>query len=194
MPKVDDGYKVQELFVEALVPIVQDAKMFRDLSLELGYRYSDYSTSGGFNTYKGLLNWALHRLDPDPRRLQPRGARAERVGPLPAAALQPRRPGRHLCGTRTRRRPSKSAAEPGMTQSSTAPMLTQTPPASTTPSSVATRRSPPRPPTPSPAGMVWTPQSITGLSVTLDYYNISITEAIGASGAGGHHPAVRRDR
>ena len=29
------------------------------------------------------------------------------------------------------------------------------------------------------AGVVWTPRSIRGLSVTLDYYNIDITEAIG---------------
>jgi outer membrane receptor protein involved in Fe transport len=49
---------VQELFLEALVPLVQDTPGFQDLSLELGYRYSDYSTSGGADTYKGMLSWA----------------------------------------------------------------------------------------------------------------------------------------
>ena len=33
------------------------------------------------------------------------------------------------------------------------------------------------------AGVVWTPQSIRGLSITLDYYNIDISEAIGSLGA-----------
>ena len=33
------------------------------------------------------------------------------------------------------------------------------------------------------AGIVWTPQSIRGLSITVDYYNIDITEAIGSLGA-----------
>ena len=55
---VDGKFDVTELFVEALVPIVQDATGFQDLSLELGYRYSDYSTSGGTNTYKAQLSWA----------------------------------------------------------------------------------------------------------------------------------------
>lgn len=35
------------------------------------------------------------------------------------------------------------------------------------------------------AGVVWTPEAIRGLSVTVDYYNIAIEEAIGDIGAGG---------
>jgi len=56
--RIDAAYNVYEFFVEGLIPLVQDAKGFHDLSAELGYRYSDYSTSGGANTYKGLLSWA----------------------------------------------------------------------------------------------------------------------------------------
>ncbi len=56
--RVDGKYDVTEFFVEALVPIIQDAPMARDLSLELGYRYSDYSTSGGQNTWKAQGSWA----------------------------------------------------------------------------------------------------------------------------------------
>ncbi len=33
---------VKEAFIELLVPLVQDVKGAQDLSLELGYRYSDY--------------------------------------------------------------------------------------------------------------------------------------------------------
>jgi outer membrane receptor protein involved in Fe transport len=56
--RIDAAYNVNELFLEALIPFVQDATGFHDLSAELGYRYSDYSTSGGANTWKALLSWA----------------------------------------------------------------------------------------------------------------------------------------
>ncbi len=58
-PPVDGHYDVSELFIEAAVPLIQNTGGFEDLSMELGYRYSDYSTSGGYNTYKALLNWAI---------------------------------------------------------------------------------------------------------------------------------------
>jgi len=56
--RIDAAYTVYEAFVEGLIPFVQDATGFHDLSAELGYRYSDYSTSGGVNTWKALLSWA----------------------------------------------------------------------------------------------------------------------------------------
>ena len=46
-------------FSRLLVPIVQDARGAQDLSLELGYRYSDYNTSGGYNTYKVMASWGI---------------------------------------------------------------------------------------------------------------------------------------
>ena len=49
---VDGQYDVKEAFIEMLIPIVQDASLFRDLSVELGYRYSDYSESGTAPNYK----------------------------------------------------------------------------------------------------------------------------------------------
>jgi iron complex outermembrane recepter protein len=42
---------VKEAFTELLIPIV------KKLDLELGYRYSDFNTAGGTNTYKGLFTW-----------------------------------------------------------------------------------------------------------------------------------------
>ena len=46
------GYDVSEFFTEASIPLVQGASGIDSLTLELGYRYSDYSTSGGESTYK----------------------------------------------------------------------------------------------------------------------------------------------
>jgi outer membrane receptor protein involved in Fe transport len=41
----EGGYDVKEVFGEVRVPIVSDAPFFNELSLEAGYRYSDYSQS-----------------------------------------------------------------------------------------------------------------------------------------------------
>ena len=55
---VDASIKVWEGFAEARVPIVQDMTLVRDLALELGYRYSDYSIGISPSTYKVGLEWS----------------------------------------------------------------------------------------------------------------------------------------
>jgi outer membrane receptor protein involved in Fe transport len=42
---------VKEIYGELLVPVIEN------LDLELGYRFSDFNTAGGTNTYKGLFTW-----------------------------------------------------------------------------------------------------------------------------------------
>lgn len=42
---------VREFYGELLVPVI------KNLDLELGYRYSDYNTAGGVDTYKSLFTW-----------------------------------------------------------------------------------------------------------------------------------------
>lgn len=44
--------QVMEVFTEAGVPIVENAGILDNLSLDLGYRYSDYKLSGSADTYK----------------------------------------------------------------------------------------------------------------------------------------------
>jgi outer membrane receptor protein involved in Fe transport len=52
------GYDVYELFGEARVPIAQDMPFAKNLDLELGYRFSDYSTDAGVtHTYKVGINY-----------------------------------------------------------------------------------------------------------------------------------------
>ena len=55
---VHGGYDVLEFFGEALVPLVEDAPWAHSVNLELGYRISDYSTSGSVESYKYGLDWA----------------------------------------------------------------------------------------------------------------------------------------
>lgn len=59
--------EVKEIYGELLVPVVAEGPMgFQKLNLELGGRYSDYTTSGGVSTYKALadllsLDWMRFR-------------------------------------------------------------------------------------------------------------------------------------
>ncbi len=54
----EGGYNVKEGFAELLLPLIQDVPGAQDLTLELGYRYSDYSTTGGASTYKAQASYA----------------------------------------------------------------------------------------------------------------------------------------
>lgn len=55
---VEGSYNVKELYTEILIPIAQGMRGARDLTLDLGYRHSDYSTAGAHPTYKAQLGYA----------------------------------------------------------------------------------------------------------------------------------------
>jgi outer membrane receptor protein involved in Fe transport len=52
------SFNVWELFAEARLPIVQDKPFAQTLSVEAGYRYSDYNLGFDTDTYKFGLDWA----------------------------------------------------------------------------------------------------------------------------------------
>ncbi|HZF25633.1 MAG TPA: TonB-dependent receptor [Steroidobacteraceae bacterium] len=52
------AFDVKELFTEVRLPLVQEKTGMQDLSLEAGYRYSDYSLGFNTDTYKFGLNYS----------------------------------------------------------------------------------------------------------------------------------------
>jgi outer membrane receptor protein involved in Fe transport len=57
-PPVNGSFDVYEVFAEARIPIIEDRPFFHRLQLELGYRYSDYSSGAGTtDTYKISGDW-----------------------------------------------------------------------------------------------------------------------------------------
>lgn len=58
LPIVSD-FDVYEVFGEAFVPLLQDKPYARDLQLELGFRAADYSSVGENETWKVGLNWEV---------------------------------------------------------------------------------------------------------------------------------------
>jgi len=70
-----------EVYGELLVPIVKDLPFIQEFNLDLGYRYSDYSSVGGVQTYKADFDWKII----EPVRLRGgynRAIRAPSVGEL----------------------------------------------------------------------------------------------------------------
>ncbi|HVY66092.1 MAG TPA: TonB-dependent receptor [Gammaproteobacteria bacterium] len=50
---------VKEIYGEMLLPLVKDKTAAKHLNLELGYRYSDYELQGGVGTWKALIDWGI---------------------------------------------------------------------------------------------------------------------------------------
>ncbi len=55
---IDNSIRVAEGFIETRIPLVDGRSMVEELSLEGGFRYSDYSTGIQAKTYKAGLNYA----------------------------------------------------------------------------------------------------------------------------------------
>jgi outer membrane receptor protein involved in Fe transport len=52
-------YNVKEIFGELNIPLLKDHPFFHNVSASLAGRHTDYSTSGGVNTWKGGLVWQV---------------------------------------------------------------------------------------------------------------------------------------
>jgi outer membrane receptor protein involved in Fe transport len=54
---VSGAFDVKEVFGEARIPLVADAPFVKDLTADVGYRYSNYSEAGSTSTYKISAEW-----------------------------------------------------------------------------------------------------------------------------------------
>ena len=55
---IDESYRINEGFVELRAPIAHNLPGVYDLTTDVGYRYSDYNTTGSTNTYKFEVQYA----------------------------------------------------------------------------------------------------------------------------------------
>jgi outer membrane receptor protein involved in Fe transport len=85
---VSGAFDVYEYFTEALVPIVENMEYVDFINAELGFRYSDYSSSGQVASYKAGLEWQP-MADIRLRGMFQRAVRAANIGEL----FAPRVPG-----------------------------------------------------------------------------------------------------
>lgn len=177
-------YDVQEFFGEAIIPVVENAPFAESVNVELGYRTSDYSTSGNVESYKYGADWSPVgglRF----RAMAQRAVRAANIAEL----FNPVTPGtgdllvdpcangttgapltgplRALCiatGVPAGAIDNATLAQP--TSGQVNAFFGGNP--ITTPEEADTVT----------LGVVWQPDYVPGLAVTLDYYDIQVDNAI----------------
>lgn len=57
---VNGSFAVNEVFLEALVPLLEGYNFAQSINLHLGYRYSDYDTDKTTDTFKAAFNWSIN--------------------------------------------------------------------------------------------------------------------------------------
>jgi len=146
---------VKEGFAEVLVPLAHDAGWVKDFDLSLGMRYADYSTGFNATTWKLGVNYAIT----DSIRLRMTRSRDIRAPNLDELF----------------------AGGSGLIQTVTDPVLNQT--YSVTNRTGGNRDLRPEVADTLTAGIVFTPQFLSGFQLSVDYYNIRLNDAIGSLNA-----------
>ena len=146
---------VNEGYGEILVPILKDLPFFHQLDLNGAYRYTDYSTSGGVSTWKAGLVWSpvvgIHL----------RGAKSRDIR---APTLVELFSGAQVVNGGT-------VADPHLTTPA-APSFIQT--------TVGNPGLKPETADTTTLGVVFEPRFLPGFSLSVDYYNIKVKNAIGS--------------
>ncbi len=57
---ISGGFAVAELFVEGVMPLMEEREYVEALNFEFGYRASDFDTVGNVDTWKVGLNWKIN--------------------------------------------------------------------------------------------------------------------------------------
>jgi len=167
-----------ELYLEAGVPILQDVGPLENLSADLGYRYSDYSTSGGVSTFK--VGFAAQVWELRFRGGFNRAIRAPSVGELFAVQQIALWSGEDPCSGATPTLTQEECARTGVTAAQYGTILAN--PAEQYNQFIG--GNPDLKPEEADTytfGIVATP--IDRLQLSLDYYDIKITDQIGTIGA-----------
>jgi outer membrane receptor protein involved in Fe transport len=186
------GYEVKEAYGEIIAPIVQDKAFFQTLTLEAGLRYSDYSVTAPGNpsynttTYKGAATWEPFKGLKFRGNYQ-RAVRAPNIGELFAplntglttVSTDPCRGQNPVNNANLRAVCLAQGAPPSTIGNIINPTAAQA--NATTAGSLALR---PEKSDSYTIGVVFQPDFIPGLSLTVDYYHIKIKGAITQPGPG----------
>ena len=185
-PNIDGGYRVYEGFGELNIPLVSDKPFFDSLSAEAGVRYSSYKVSAvgspsfKTTTYKGGLTWAPVR-DIKFRGNYAHAVRAPNISELFAPVVT---------GLTSLGADPCSGAAPTTNANLRAVCIAQGAPAGTIGSILNPTAAQAnvtgggdlntRPETSNSYtfGTVITPSFVPGMSLTVDYYNITVKKAI----------------
>ena len=177
--------KVNELFFEGRVPLVQDQPGVESLSFDTAYRYSDYDTGVSTDTYKVGLEWAPIQ-DIRLRASFQRAVRAPNIielftgqglnlfdapgDPCGAAARDPQASAEECIATGV---PAQNVGSSALDSPAGQYNFLQGGVPSLTPEKSDTQS----------YGIVFTPRFAPGLGITVDYFDIRIDNTISTFGA-----------
>ncbi len=169
---------VKEVFIETVAPVITDRPFAKSLSLDLAYRYSDYNISGGANTYKASMIYAINS-EITLRGGYNRAVRAPNVVEL----FQPRSTTTAaVTDTCAGAAPTSSLAACENT-GVTVQTYKNIPSCASNYCTVQLGGNAALKPEVADtytAGLVLTPRMLPGLSITVDYFNIDVENLIGA--------------
>ncbi|MEQ9463710.1 MAG: TonB-dependent receptor [Haliea sp.] len=176
------AYDVNEFFFEASVPLVEGAAYAEEVTLDLGYRYSDYSTDVTTDTYGIRAGWAINQ-DVKLRASFQRAVRAANLREL----FRPQ--GLNLfdmdvdpCGGATPDRSFEDCARTGVTAAQYGNILNSFAGQYNQLEGGNTELDPEESDTYS-VGFIWSPAFVEGLVLSVDYYTIEIEKGIDNLGA-----------
>lgn len=183
---VKGRYDVNEVYFEASIPLVEDAPGVQAATLDVGYRYSDYSTGITTDTYKFAGNWSIND-DVKLRGSYQKAVRAANIvdlfepvgGSLFSADRDPCNKANPGDALSIAGYTFEQCARSGVTQAiwdlggpddSPAAQYNSVTGGNTDlkPESAETYT----------LGAIWTPSFVDGLAVSVDWYDIEITDAI----------------
>ncbi|HEX5787435.1 MAG TPA: TonB-dependent receptor, partial [Woeseiaceae bacterium] len=182
---VEGSIDVSEVYAEVAVPILADLPGIQDLSLRAAGRYSDYSTLGGFPAYNFGLEWSPID-DLRFRAVYARAVRAPNIGELfrPAAAgvTSIVDPCNGVTTSDSGTLASQCLADPGVAQNASenggTVTFIQTDFQGVGTLSITNPNIQEETGDTYTFGLVYTPEFIPGLFLTVDYYDIEIDDAI----------------
>jgi outer membrane receptor protein involved in Fe transport len=187
----DSGtYDVKEIFGEAHVPIAQGLPFIKSMTFSPGYRFSDYSSIGNTSTYKLDFDYAVTR-DVTLRYSYNVAVRAPNVNELYSPQVEGLYNGSDPCGSNlptTKALPAGCAAQ-GVTLAQYQAGISPCPASQCSALVGGNATLKPETADTYTYGVVFTPRWIPRLSLSVDYYNIRITNIISA-GLGGANSEV----
>jgi outer membrane receptor protein involved in Fe transport len=178
---LDGQYNVREVFAEVAAPIVKDKPFIYDLTFDAGYRYSDYSTSGGVDAYKFGGSWAPIR-DIKFRGTYNRSVRAANILELYAVQGVGLDGATDPCAGPTPKYSASQCARTGVAAGQYGNIAAN----SANQYNGLLGGNPTLRPEKSDTvsfGAVFQPRFIPGLNFSADYYDIKVTDVIGSIGA-----------
>jgi outer membrane receptor protein involved in Fe transport len=153
---INGDQTVMEGFAETVVPLVKDVALVQQLDFNGAVRLTDYKTSGTVTTWKAGLSWSVND-DLRLRVARSRDIRAPALGELYASYVLSK-------GTLTDPLKNNQTFQVDTPSQGNVNLKPETADTTT-------------------LGLVYEPSFMPGLSISLDYYNIQLKDAIGTLGS-----------